>query len=86
MGHNTGESRTAVEKSRELQEKFFYEIGLLAYKDGDLTDSEVARRAGVSASYYSGMKNLRKSISLSAMISIARVFGMVVHVNIVPKK
>lgn len=62
--------------SRDLQEKFFYEIGSLAYKNGDMPDCEIAAAAGISPSYYCQMKNLDKAASLTAMISIAAVFGM----------
>jgi transcriptional regulator with XRE-family HTH domain len=70
---------TTEEKARRIQSDFF---DMVRSKQGSRYDSEIADAAGISRSLYSQIKNGHKPMSLSVMVRIASVLGIVLEFEI----
>ena len=73
--------RKKCKRALRLQELFFASVSGMAAKQ-DMTDGTIADRVGISPSYYCGLKNLKKPVSIDLMVAIANVFDKDVVITI----
>tara|TARA_R100000084_G_scaffold106654_1_gene65203 strand:- start:2370 stop:2621 length:252 start_codon:yes stop_codon:yes gene_type:complete len=61
---------------RELQADFFKKIAIANAIGPEYRQAEIASRAGISPSFYSEMKKLKKPLSINSAVKIATVLDL----------